>query len=400
MSTFKYRILTRGSAVVEGKKTVGSKAELIAFLKKSGYVVLNVEEVKASRKSNFFSDLSIKKSTIFFTQELGVLLDSGIPLDRSLRILSEAQENNNFKEMILEILEGVKSGKSLAESLTTFPNIFSTVYVNMVLAGEESGVLPKVLKRLGTFMERVQRIRSEITSSLMYPVFLIFAGILSVAALILLVIPKFSTIFEEVGIALPLSTQILINLSSIVTKFGWIAILFLVGMYLLYQRLRKQNNIQKSFDQKKLRIPILGNIFWRIDVSRFSRTLGTLLENGVPLLHSIDISKAVISNAYLAGIIEEIKPDIKAGKGLIIPLGPKKFFPGIAYHLLTVGEETGTLDEMLIRVSDTLDTDVEHRIKRLISLAEPVLILVMGCAIGAIVISMLSAIFSINEVSF
>mgnify|MGYP003488404099 FL=1 len=235
MSTFKYRILTRGSAVVEGKKTVGSKAELIAFLKKSGYVVLNVQEVKSSRKSNFFSDRSIRKSTVFFTQELGVLLDSGIPLDRSLKILSEAQENKNFKEMILEILEGVKSGKSLAESLSTFPNIFSTVYVNMVLAGEESGVLPEVLKRLGTFMERVQRIRSEITSSLMYPVFLIFAGILSVAALVLLVIPKFSTIFEEVGIALPLSTQLLINLSSIMTRFGWIAILFLVGMYLLYQ---------------------------------------------------------------------------------------------------------------------------------------------------------------------
>ncbi|MDR4506373.1 MAG: type II secretion system F family protein [Candidatus Scalindua sp.] len=400
MNTFKYRILTRGSAVVEGKKTVANKAELIAFLKKSGYIVLNVQEVAKSRKSNFFSDRAIKKSTVFFTQELGVLLDSGIPLDRSMKILSDAQENRNFRDMILEILGGLKSGQSLAESLNTFPNIFSTVYVNMVLAGEESGVLPKVLKRLGTFMERAQKIRSEITSSLMYPVFLIFAGVLSVAALMLLVIPKFSTIFAEVGIALPLSTQLLINMSDIGIKFGWLIILFFIGLYFLYQRLRKKRSIQEAIDKKKLKIPILGGIFWRSDISRFSRTLGTLLENGVPLLKSIDIAEAVLSNSYLGSIIEHIKPDIKAGKGLIVPLGPKSFFPGIAYHLLTVGEETGTLDEMLIRVSDTLDNDVEQRIKRLISLAEPALILFMGCAIGAIVISMLSAIFSINEVSF
>ncbi len=400
MSTFKYRILTRGSAVVEGKKTVSNKAELIASLKKSGYIVLNVQEIGSSRKSNSFSDRSIRKATVFFTQELGVLLDSGIPLDRSMRILSEAQENKNFKEMLLEILEGLKGGKSLAESLAAFPNIFSTVYVNMVLAGEESGVLPKVLKRLGAFMERAQRIRSEITSSLMYPVFLIFAGILSVAALMLLVIPKFSTIFADVGIALPMSTQLLISLSSIGTKFGWVGVLFFIGMYFLYKRLRQRSAIQEAIDRKKLKIPILGVIFWRIDVSRFSRTLGTLLENGVPLLSSIDISKAVLSNTHLGNIIEQTKPDIKSGKGLIIPLGPKSFFPAIAYHLLTVGEETGTLDEMLIKVSDTLDNDVEQRIKRLISLAEPALILLMGCAIGAIVMSMLSAIFSINDVSF
>ena len=144
-------------------------------------------------------------------------------------------------------------GQSLAESLNTFPNIFSTVYVNMVLAGEESGVLPKVLKRLGTFMERAQKIRSEITSSLMYPVFLIFAGVLSVAALMLLVIPKFSTIFAEVGIALPLSTQILINMSDIGIKFGWLIILFFIGLYFLYQRLRKKRTIQEAIDKKNSR---------------------------------------------------------------------------------------------------------------------------------------------------
>lgn len=400
MSTYKYRILTKGSAVIEGKKTAESKIELINYLKKSGYIVLKVQEVGETKGVRAFSDRSAKKATILFTQELAILLESGIPLDRSLNILFDAQENKRFKEIVTDILEGIKGGKSLAESLSLFPNVFSSVYIGMIQAGEESGVLPQVLKRLGAFMERMQRVRSEIISSLIYPLFLILAGIFSVAALILLVIPRFSNIFNEIGIALPLSTQILINMNTIIIKYGWVFILFLTGAFFLLKWLGRQSKIQNVIEKKKLSIPILGDILWRVEVSRFARTLGTLLENGVPLLNSIDISKGVLSNTFLSSIIDEVKPEIKAGKGLIDPLRTRSFFPGIASHLLTVGEETGTLDEMLIKVADNLDTNLEQRIKRLVSLVEPVLILVMGCGIGIIVISMLSAIFSINEVSF
>ena len=400
MSTFKYRILTRGSTVVEGKRASLSRGELIDYLKKSGYIVLKVEEIDSSRAAGIFSDRTAKKAAVFFTQELGILLDSGISLDKSLKILSDGQENNRFKGMILNILEEVKSGKSLADSFSVFPNIFTGVYVSMVRAGEESGVLPQVLKRLGTFMEKVQKIKSEITSSLIYPLFLVVAGILSVAALILLVIPRFTEVFEGVGIALPLTTQVMISLNNIVTSYGWIFIIILIGIFFLFKRLRKQTGVKARIDKKKLGIPILGNILWRIEISRFTRTLGTLLENGVPLLNSIDISRGVLSNSFLSNIIDQVKPEIKAGKGLTNPLGARSFFPGIAQHLLSVGEETGKLDEMLIKVADNMDTDIEQRIKRLISLVEPALILIMGCAIGAVVISMLSAIFSINEVSF
>ncbi len=401
MSTFKYRIMTRGSAVVEGKRASPSRGELIDYLKKSGYIVLKVEEeVDGSMAAGIFSDRTAKKATVFFTQELGILLDSGISLDKSLKILSDAQENKKFKAMILDILEELKSGKSLADSLSIFPNIFPSVYVSMVRAGEESGVLPQVLERLGTFMERAQKIKSEITSSLIYPLFLVVAGILSVAALILLVIPRFTEVFEGVGIALPLTTQVMISINNTVTSYGWIFIIILIGGYFLLKTLRKKTGVQASIDKKKLRIPILGSILWRIEISRFARTLGTLLENGVSLLNSIDISKGVLSNSFLSNIIEQAKPDIKAGKGLTSPLVARSFFTGIAQHLLSVGEETGRLDEMLIKVADNMDTDIEQRIKRLISLVEPALILIMGCAIGAVVISMLSAIFSINEVSF
>lgn len=400
MSTFKYRILTKGSAVVEGKKTAENKVELIDYLKKSGYIVLKVKEIEDSKRLKIFWGRSARKANIMFTQELGILLESGISLDRSLKILSDVQEDKQFKRISIDIYDGIKDGKSLNESISLFPDIFSNVYISMVRAGEEGGVLPQVLKRLGSFMEKAQRIKSEVTSSLIYPLFLVIAGILSIVALIMLVIPKFSTVFEEIGIALPLSTQIMINLNNIFTKYAWIVFLFLIGIFLIFMWLKKQSSIQNSIDKKKVRIPILGNILWKIDVSRFARTLGTLLENGVPLLNSIDISKGVIANSFLSGIIDEVKPEVKAGKGFIAPLGAKSFFPGISSHLLTVGEETGKLDEMLIRVADNLDVDIEQRIKRFITLIEPVLILVMGCAIGAIVISMLSAIFSINEVSF
>ncbi len=400
MGTYKYRVMTKGSGVLEGKRVSASKGELLDYLKKSGHIVLKVEEVGTAKVGRFFPNRSVKKASIFFTQELGILLDSGISLDKSLRILSDAQDDKKFNGMILDILEEVKAGKSLAGALSLFPDAFSGVYINMVCAGEESGVLPKVLERLGTFMEKVQKIKSETISSLIYPLFLVLFGILSVGLIVTIVIPKFTEVFEGMGVALPLSMQLLIGLGDFIKNYGWVIFIALVGMYYLIKPLMKRAGVQENLDRRKLRFPILGDVLWRIEISRFTRTLGTLLENGVSLLTSIDISKGVLSNSFLSNKIDDVKPDIKAGKGFTAPLGERAFFPGIAQHLLKVGEETGKLDDMLLKVSDNMDTDIEQRIKRLLSLVEPVLILIMGCAIGVVVVSMLSAMFSINEVSF
>ncbi|MHC4267651.1 MAG: type II secretion system F family protein [Planctomycetota bacterium] len=400
MSTYKYRVMTKGSGVLEGKRVSSSKGELLNYLKKSGHIVLKVEEVGVNKTGRFLASRSVKKASVFFTQELGVLLDSGVSLDKSLRILSDAQDDEKFNGMILDILEEVKGGKSLADALSLFPDTFSGVYINMVRAGEESGVLPKVLERLGTFMEKVQRIKSETTSSLIYPLFLVLFGILSVGLIVTIVIPKFTEVFDGMGVAVPFSMQVLIGLGDFVKHYGWLFIIALVGMYYVFKYLKKRAGVQENIDRRILRIPILGDVLWRIEISRFSRTLGTLLENGVSLLASIDISKGVLSNSFLSNKIDDVKPDIKSGKGFTAPLGERSFFPGIAQHLLKVGEETGKLDEMLLKVSDNMDTDIEQRIKRLLSLVEPILILIMGCAIGIVVVSMLSAMFSINEVSF
>lgn len=400
MSLYKYRVLTTGSSVIEGKKDALTQTDLISDLRKSGYVVLKVQKVGDERGFSLPFGRAKRGDILHFTQELATLLESGIPMDRSLLMMVDAQGNGVLKAALEDILSGIKAGKSLAHALSGFPRLFSNVYVNMIRAGEEGGVLPNVLKRLASFEERTQKVKGEIISAMIYPLLLTFTGILSIAALIVYVIPKFSQIFEGIGIPMPVSTLILMQLNHFVVMYGWIFLIIFGVLFFLYRRSLRNEGTRLKVDRKKLRLPILGNVLWKIQISRFARTLGTLLENGVPLLKSIDIVKDVLSNAYLVDILDKAKANVKEGEGLTRPLARKGFLPEIAVHLLSVGEETGNLDKMLIKVADSFDGDIEQRIKRLVTLVEPILILFMGGVIGTIIISMLTAIFSINEVSF
>lgn len=400
MGLYKYRALTTGSSVIEGKKDALTQADLISDLRKSGHVVLKVQKIGEERRLSLPFGRAKRGDVLHFTQELATLLESGVPMDRSLMMMVGAQENGVLKAALEDILSAVKGGKSLANALSGFPKLFSNVYVNMIRAGEEGGVLPQVLKRLGSFEEKMQKIKGEIISAMIYPLLLTFTGILSIAALIVYVIPKFSQIFEGIGIPMPISTLILMRLNHFVVMYGWIFLIIIGVLFFLHRRSLRNESSRLKFDRKKLKLPILGGLLWKIQVSRFARTLGTLLENGVPLLKSIDIIKDVLSNAYLVDILEKAKANVKGGEGLTRPLARRGFLPEMAIHLLTVGEETGNLDKMLIKVADNFDAEAEQKIKRLVTLVEPVLILLMGGVIGAIIISMLTAIFSINEVSF
>jgi general secretion pathway protein F len=400
MSLYKYRVLTTGSSVVEGKKDALTQADLISDLRKSGYVVLKVQKVGEEHLFSLPFGRAKKGDVLHFTQELATLLESGTPMDRSLSMMVGAQGTGVLKSALEDILSGVKGGKSLANALSGFPKMFSSVYVNMIRAGEEGGVLPQVLKRLGSFEEKMQRIRGEIISAMIYPLLLTFTGILSIAALIVYVIPKFSQIFEGVGIPMPVSTMLLMRMNHFVVTYGWIFLIIIGVAFFLFRRNLRNEGPRVKFDKKKLSLPILGILLWKIQVARFARTLGTLLENGVPLLKSMDIAKDVISNAYMVDILDKAKVNVKEGERLTRPLARRGFLPDMAVHLLTVGEETGNLDKMLLKVADNFDADAEQNIKRLVTLVEPVLILIMGAVIGTIIVSMLTAIFSINEVSF
>lgn len=400
MSKFKYRLLTTSSGVIEGEKEAISKLELINDFRKSGHIILNIHQIDKDKKFGFHLNRANKKAILPFTQELATLLEGGIPIDKSLSILLSGQDNNAIKNVIEDLLNGIKSGKSLAEALTNHIKLFSSVYINMIRAGEEGGVLSQVLKRLGSFQERLQKVRGEIISAMIYPLLLSSTGLVSIGALIVYVIPKFSQIFEGMGISLPFSTTILMGLSQYSIKYGWIMIIVVVSLFFLYKRAMKDRNTSIKIDQRKLKLPLIGNLLWKMQISRFARTLGTLLENGVPLLKSLDIVKDVLSNQYLSDILNSVKSNVKEGAGLTVSLAKRGFLPEIAVHLLKVGEETGNLDQMLLKVADNFDADAEQRMKRLVTMVEPVLILLMGAVIGVIVISMLTAILSVNDLRF
>lgn len=399
MTKFKYKLLTSSSGTVEGEKEAISKADLINELRKSGQIILNIQQVTKDKKLGLFTNRTNKKAILPFTQELATLLEGGIPIDKSLSILLSGHDNK-IKGIVEDLLNGIKSGKSFAEALTNHVKLFSGVYINMIRAGEEGGVLPQVLKRLGTFQERLQKIRGEIISAMIYPLLLSSTGLISVGALIIYVIPKFSQIFEGMGISLPFSTMILMGMSRYSIRYGWVLIIAFIALFFLYKRIRKDKNIAVKMDQKILKLPLVGNLLWKIQVSRFARTLGTLLENGVPLLKSMDIVKDVLSNQYLANILIDIKANVKEGASLTVSLAQRGFLPEIAVHLLKVGEETGNLDQMLLKVADNFDNDAEQRMKRLVTMIEPMLIVLMGAVIGIIVISMLTAILSVNDLRF
>lgn len=400
MSTFRYKLLTASSGIVEGEKEALSRADLVAELRKSGNIILHIQQADKQKKFGFFLNRSNKKAVLPFTQELATLLEGGIPLDKSLSIILSGQDKNVIKDVVEDVLNGIKSGKSFAEALTNHARLFSSVYINMVRAGEEGGVLPQVLKRLGAFQERLQKVRSEIISAMIYPILLSSTGMVCVGALIVYVIPKFAQIFDGMGISLPFSTMVLMGMSHYSIRYGWVFVLVALIAFFSYKKAMKDNDTAIKIDQKKLRLPLLGNLFWKMQISRFARTLGTLLENGVPLLKSMDIVKDVLSNRYLADILGNVKANVKEGAGLTLSLAKRGFLPEIAVHLLKVGEETGNLDQMLLKVADNFDADVEHRMKRLVTMVEPVLIMLMGAVIGVIVISMLTAILSVNDLRF
>ncbi|MGQ3686179.1 MAG: type II secretion system F family protein [Candidatus Loosdrechtia sp.] len=401
MSTFKYRLLTTsGGGIVEGEKEALNKVDLIADLRRSGHIVLSVHQVDKNKRTGFFLYRSNRKAILPFTQELAILLEAGIPIDKSLSILLSSRHNNPIKDVIGDVLNRIKSGKSFAEALANHVRLFSVVYINMVRAGEEGGVLPQVLKRLGGYQEKVQKIRGEIISAMVYPFLLSFTGIISISALVVYVIPKFSLVFEGMGIDLPLSTRFLISFSHYAIRYGWVLVIVAAAAFFFYRNIMKDKKMSAKVDQKKLKIPVIGDLIWEVQISRFARTLGTLLENGVSLLKSIDIVKDVLSNRYLSGILGDVKGSVKEGAGLTASLAKRGFLPEIAVHLLKVGEETGNLDKMLLRIADNFDADIEQRMKRLVTAVEPALILCMGIIVGTIVVSMLTAILSINNVQF
>lgn len=383
--------------IVEGVIDAVDEKAALKMLKDSGVIPLKISLPDKGFKKRF-SLRSSQADLLTFTTELSSLLTAGLPLDRSLNILSEISERGQMNTVINAVLKSIRGGSSFSDSLRQHPKIFSNLYVNMIRAGESGGVLDVVLEKLNEFLEASKELRELVLSAMIYPMILLLTGVASIIVLLGYVIPRFSTIFSEIGIQLPLPTRFLISISSVISSYWWLLLIIIIAGWLLFRSWRKTKQGTYQWDAFKLRV--LGEIIRKLETARFSRTLGTLLKSGVPLLQALENAKDVIDNRLIASSIDAVSRDAKEGKGIAGPLYQASEFPQLALSMIKVGEETGQLDEMLLKVAETYEKSLKISLKRFLSLLEPALILIMACVIGFIVISMLMAIFSITALPF
>lgn len=340
-----------------------------------------------------------RRDVLFFTQELSTLLNAGVPLDRALSITSELTERDSFRGVVVEIIRVLKGGKSLGDSLATKPDYFSNLYVNMVRAGEASGSLAAVFDRLADFERTRDDLRNYIVSSMVYPGLLAAVGSGSIFFLLTFVVPRFASVFQDSHLKMPLPTQIMLEASRIVQTYGLPAIGILTAAFVFLQTMIRTTKGRLWWDGFKLKVPVLGDALRKAEVARFARAMSTLVANTVPLVQSLNIAGATLNNKRIAGSLGIVVQGVKRGEGIAGPLRRTGEFPSLASHLLSVGEETGRLDQMFTRMAEIYETDTRTAIRRFTSLFEPLVILVMGIIVGALILSMLLAITSINEVA-
>ncbi len=405
METFYYEATTHEGKIITGTLAVTNERLAIDRIQDMGYYPLKVSRVVKhenviKRLLSSIQDRISTKDIMLVTYQLGVLLDAGFTLDKSLSILSEMTEKEKLKDMMNDILSQVKGGKSFSDALTKYPSAFPLFYVNMVKAGEAGGFLENTISRMAAYLENTEGLKEDVRTALVYPFVLSIVGGAAVIVLLTFVVPQFSKIFSDMGRDLPLPTVILLTISHTLVKFWWAIALFVIAVIAIIKKYLNSQEGRRTWDSMKFRLPLFGKLFKETAVSRFARTFGTLLGSGVPILNALQIVKGTLGSDKIAEIISSVRESVRKGKGLSEPLKNSDIFPPLALHMVTVGEETGRLDEMLIKIADRFDLEVRITVKRMLSLLEPALILAMGIIVGFIVIAMLMAIFSINELPF
>ena len=402
MGTFVYKAVNSQGRPTEGRLEAADSRAASFSLEKMGLIPVSIAEPVSRERLNlarFGLRWVSRRDILFFTEELSTLVRAGLPLDRSLSVAAELTSNPTLKNVIHDILKQIKGGQSLAEAMGGHPKYFSPLYINMIRAGEAGGILDAILARLTEFERSSDELRSYLTAALVYPILLTMVGLGSLGILFSLVIPRFATIFEDVGAEIPPLTLAMLTVSTSVRSYWWIMILAVAAIVLAARAWTRSRSGSREWDAMKLRIPLIGPTLLKIEVSRFSRTLGTLLASAVPLIMGVRIVQNIARNQIVSEAISKIADGARRGEGFSRPMQEAGVFPGLATHLVSVGEETGRLDTMLLQVADVYEKDVRTSVKALTSIFEPVIILVMGVLIGALVLSMLMAIFSINEIA-
>lgn len=406
MPLFRYKAVASGGEMLEGVLDAGTKEAVVERLQAMGYITLQAEEADsaavpgATRQRSRFARGGIgADQMVMFTRELATLLNAGLPLERALDVLSGITEDQSVRTMLLRVRDEVRGGATLSAAMASQPGTFSRLYLNLVRAGEAGGALGKVLLRLSEHLERADELRATVVSALIYPTILVAVSAISVMTLLIFVVPQFTQLLEESGKTLPLPTQIVVDSGEFLRAYWWALAIAAIGVVYGFRQRMQDQAARLRWDAWLLRLPLAGDLIAKVEVARFGRTLATLIGNGVALLPALSIVTETLGNTMLATALGRVAAELKAGRGLGKPMLQEGVFPKLAVHMVMVGEETGRLEETLSRVADVYDKEVQRSLKRMLTLLEPVLILGLAVVIAGIIMSILLALLSVNELA-
>ncbi len=405
MPLFSYKAVNSQGDVEQGVANANDQQAMLEQLQQKGWIPIEVVPagsrrflgIKISESSERLSD----KEILLFADELQILLQAGLPLDKALQVLSDLTgENPKLSRIIMQTLQAVKAGSSLADALEQQTGIFSRFFLNMIRAGETGGNLADVLKRLAVYLESSQDLKNTVTTAMIYPAILLVMSLASLFVMLTFVVPQFSEMFASAGKALPLPTQVVVALAGFLQQWWWLLLLIMIAVGVYFKRQLANTDTAKSWHERLLSAPLLGKIILSKEIAALCRTLGTLLGNGVSLLNALAIARETVTNLAIAEGLQQSLKRLKQGETLSAALSSRDYFPQLALQMIRMGEETGRLEEMLLRVAEIYDKQLRTAIQRMLALLEPALIIILGLMIAGIIVSILLAILSVNDLVF
>ncbi len=405
MPEYTYKVKAPSGVILDGVMSANEQRMVVDKLRGQKFIILEIKEIKKGAlneiidKINIFKARVKAKDLVIFSRQLSTLVSAGIPIVQGLTILAEQMENPAFKKIIMAVREDIESGLSITETLSRHPNAFNELYVNMVRAGEAGGVLDVILERLSNYLESAEQLRRKIKGAMIYPAVISFVCSAVTIFLLTVVIPAFKEIFSSFGGDLPLLTQILINVSEFLKKYILVFIVAGVAVLIGIRQYYVTQSGRMKIDSLLLKLPVFGNLLRKVAIAKFSRTFGTLVKSGVPILQALDTVSKTTGNVVIENVILATRNSIREGERIAPPLKKSNAFPPMVIQMISVGEETGNLDTMLTKIADFYDREVDAAVAGLTALVEPVIIVVMGILIGAIIIAMFLSMFELGQLA-
>lgn len=399
MPKYYYKAVKLDGEALEGEMEAADEASLVGALQAQGLLLLEARPAGGlrARLGRTRRRRLNQKEIGILTRQLATLIEAGMTLDRSLQVLIDLTPEGHLVRVLSDLQERVRGGATFSSALEAQEGQFPRLYINMVKAGEAGGALDQVLERLADYLERTAELRQTVVSALIYPSILLFVAGMSVILLLVFVVPQFTVLFEDMGAALPLPTRIVVATGDLFRNYWWAMLCVLALIALALERWLQDEAVRSRLDARVLRLPLFGDLIWKMETARLAHTLSTLLKNGLPLLSALTLAKEVVSNRKVSVLLDEAGEELKHGRGLAGPLARLEALPDLALQMIRVGEESGALDAMLAKVATIYDRETRNSVQSMLSLLEPVLIIGLGVVVAGIIISILMAILGANE---